>query len=415
MVYQNKYMSISLTKKESLIVVITMVQLSLILFLGNSVLGYPTYEFLVGAERFDDFFNTILRADKLPDAQSSYIVGPALILLFRHISVEYGNYVFIFYNVLCIALIYFALRRLRIGKWIALALIASYPVLFAISRGNAELLVFAIVLLSISYFIVNEFKTALTLMMLAIIIKPTALIFLMIYPLKMLFQYWKILMAAFLANLLIIISINLNALDFVRVYLIMLENYKVSYIYGMMGDLFNNSLYGLLKTGAYLFTQGDTDGRSALIKSMSDSYGIISNLVLFTCVLFVQFVKGISLSTKVWFLAAAIVFLPHVSADYRLLYLLIPISLILINGERNHFLDKIIFYGTLLLLVPKHFVVYLPLRHDWVVFNASPATSNVITSQTIINPILFLGMLCLILIRLRIQWLSPKSRCELNS
>lgn len=374
-------MNISLTRKESFILAIVIVQIFFILYIGNSILGYPIFKYLIGLGRFDDFFNTVSMADKLPDMQSSYIVSPALILLFKCIPFKYSSYIFVIYNILCITIIYFAFRRLGVNKVITLALLVSYPVLFAISRGNAELAVFAIVLLSIPYFIRNEFRTALVLIMVAITIKPTSLIFLAIFPLKILLNHWRILVAAFLANLLIIASSNLNILNFMHVYSIMLENYKLAYIYGTGGDLFNNSFFGLLKTGTYLFTQGDSTGRDALVKSISDSYGVIAYLILLACILFVQFVKNIPFSIKIWFLAASIVFLPHVSPDYRLLYLLIPISLVLIK-EQCSYIENTIFYGTLILLVPKHFVE----------FNL-PEASNVITIQAIANPIIFFGML----------------------
>ena len=285
------------------------------------------------------------------------------------------------YNTLFISIIDAAFRRLGVNKIITLALLISYPMLFAISRGNAELAVFAIVLLSISYFIKNEFRTALILIMVAIIIKPTSLIFLAIFPLKTLLTHWRILAGAFLAGLLIMASLNLNILNFMHVYLIMLENYKLAYIYGTGGDLFNNSFFGLLKAGTYLFAQGDSAGRDALIKSISGSYGLIVYLILFACILFVQFAKNIPLSTKVWLLAASIAFLPHVSPDYRLLYLLIPISLVLIKEQCSH-IENTIFYGTLILLMPKHFVA----------FNF-PEIPSLMTLQSIVNPIMFFGLL----------------------
>lgn len=374
-------MNISMTKKEAFILAIALVQIFLILYIGNSVLGYPIFKYLIGLGRFDDFFNTISLAEKLPDAQSSYIISPALILLFKYIPFKLGPYVFAIYNALCISVIYFSFRKLGVNKLIGFALLVSYPVLFAISRGNAELAVFAIVLLSISYFIKNEFRTALILILVAITIKPTSLIFLAIFPLKTLLHHWRIFLAAFLANILIISSLNLDILNFMHIYFIMLENYKLAYVYGTGGDLFNNSLFGLLKTGTYLFTQDSSTGSEELIKGISGTYGFLANFILLACILLVQFAKKTPFSISVWMLAASIVFLPHVSPDYRLLYLLIPISLMLIK-EHCSYIENIIFYGTVILLVPKHFIEFNP-----------PDTPSAITFQSIANPIIFIGII----------------------
>lgn len=374
-------------QKNTVLIVAALLQILIIICLGDSLVGYPISKFLLGAGRFDDFYNTVIRAPQLPDIKDSYIVSPALIFLFRFVPLHYADQVFAFYNITCIFIIYCALRKLKIKPFIALALLMSYPVLFAISRGNAELLVFGIVLFSASYLVAEELKPAIILILIAATIKPTSLVFLALFPAKYLLKNWIFLALAFLANLLILVSINPNIWQFINSYLIMLGNYKKANVLGVGGDLFNNSVYGLVKTGIYYFYKDILD-RKDLIETLADSYGIIANFILLVWILCIQLSRQFSIIIKIWFLAVAVTFLPAVSADYRLLYLLIPIALILIK-ENCTKIDNILFYGTLILIIPKHFI------------SLHIQGAGVITLQSVANPLIFGCLLCALLVGLQ--------------
>ena len=123
---------------------------------------------------------------------------------------------------------------------------------------------------------------------------------------------------------------------FFRNYYHTLRLYSEAYIFGAGGTLFNNSLYGILKLYILSF-ELPLKGYALKLASLNKIYSYLSTLVLFICTIYAIFSRNYI--KKILILTLVSIFIPHISADYKLEFLIISIAFLIycinFNGKIN--------------------------------------------------------------------------------
>ena len=83
MIYQNQLEKLTLWDKILLIYFVVMI---IMLIIGYIPHGYPLTHFMTERGRFDDFFNSVDLARRLPIRNDGYQLSPGLIFIFRMID-----------------------------------------------------------------------------------------------------------------------------------------------------------------------------------------------------------------------------------------------------------------------------------------------------------------------------------------
>jgi hypothetical protein len=108
-------------------------------------------------------------------------------------------------------------------------------------------------------------------------------------------------------------------------------------------------------------------------------------------------------------LAFALIVLPYVSADYRLLHVFFPLCLFINSKDRGRYAT---FYGVMfaLLLIPKDYI-HIHMSH----IKEATVQSKEVTSQLILNPLIMVSM-CLVIVweRLRPRTSTFSEKISLN-
>ena len=255
----------------------------------------------------------------------------------------------------------------------------SYPYLFSIDRGNYEIFIFIIIYFFITNFLKKKYLNSYFFLGFSILLKPTPAVFFII-----LLHYKKYKEAAFiLISVVIITGLSYASLQGglsinLRQHLTNLGLYNDLYAIGDAGLMYGNSLWGMGKS---------------LVKSFYgdhiNSVDLNLYLKIYTLLTFISFfflsIYIILIENKVWkivfLLIAAMNIFPHVSGDYKLMYIFIPLFLF-INDEERRGTDLV--YATLfsLLLIPK----------DYFHFDFNPLVS----SSVILNPLITITMIFII-------------------
>lgn len=268
---------------------------------------------------------------------------------------------FLFSCLFVVGVLWFVSYQLRfLPRWPRLCAalmigLCNYAVLFCLDRGNVEAFVF----LALGGFFLcyradeNSKVSRLSMLFLA------SAIAMKIYPavyLVLLFarrQYRAIAETLLIALTLTLLAAALlpdGVSDSLVALKVHLENFRAEYVTDIKGLQYNSSYWGLLKF--LILPRGDY--REPLQNALLLPY-IIASLALFAALSIYIWRVERTYWKQVTILTCTMLLLPHVSFDYRLIHLLLPVGLFLASNTPDRFGSL---YGALwgALLIPKAYV-----------------------------------------------------------
>ncbi len=337
-------------------------------YFQNSYLGqpYPYSTFLfTPLDRFADFFVLYrVNLDLNPYLEHACAQYPFTNLLFVGFSRLPEGPAFGIYILLSIVsfsyLVFIYLKNQPTPNKIILAFL-SYPFLFTIDRGNVEGLLYVVLALFLLSFRKNRFTLSAILLGLAGAMKIYPLIFAPLFLLQKRYKETGILILTFLlANLLPLFLFKGGF--FANLQFILLGSNFVNPIY----DLFLGS-EAFIQRGVSLFT---------LFKILLIELGWINWLnmemflkgyFIFIALLAIPYLWYTFFIEKTfWKQVALLTFgmllFPHISADYKLIHLFLPLLLFLTDPPTRH--DRVYWIAFGLLLIPKAYFLLPDIQSD---------------------------------------------------
>jgi hypothetical protein len=239
----------------------------------------------------------------------------------------------------------------------------TYPVLFAVDRGNFDLLVCALLLLFAFTRERQHHRASAVFLAVAIAVKPYAAIFTVVFLLDR--KYRHALLAVSGAVLLSVLSLSLFRDG------LLVETHKyVNALSQMAGDVsagshqsYTSDLFGFLTAIVRLIGDAlniDKSGTTMYLPAHPASticYAVMAVAVLLYFMIYL-WKKQLPSWKLLAVLTILLILLPYNSGDYRLTYLLVPMLMYMAVKEKTrHSLLTVILWG--LLLVPKN---YYPLH-----------------------------------------------------
>lgn len=305
--------------------------------------GYPYNTFLFRPEaRFSDFFQIIRQSREI-----SYLpFVNILIYLFELLGVQTSFFIFAASSIILLFLIN---RRELLYSLITFL---SYPVLFALDRGNIEILVFFLLYFFLDFF--RRRKNFLSALFLAgaISIKLFPAVFLILFLAERKFrEIFYTLGLVLVFNLAALLTFKEGIISRLQVQMENIRNYGNVYQLGDLGLPFGHSLWGLIKEIVY-----NLKGYSQSAPVIRDLYGIYPYIAGFILTFFSLYIifKEKELWKKVLLLVISMDLLPFVSPDYKLLHFFLPLFLFVNSKkERREILYVVLFA---LLLIPKSYL-----------------------------------------------------------
>lgn len=237
------------------------------------------------------------------------------------------------------------------ARRLALAgLIGSYPVLFAIDRGNFEVVVFLFFAGFMWCLKTGRSWTAALLLSVAIALKGTPLPFAGLFVVR---KQWRQLILCLSLTACWTLSglqiLHPPATASLRAFVRNLDYYSNIYVKGEGGWAFGHSLYGGIRGFASLV--GGAEAREAVARALAEPFVLLGSISLIAVFAFLALRPG-PLWRRTTEATAALLLLSPVSADYRLLLMLVPLSLFLAEpDELRSDLPVAVAFG--LVLVPK--------------------------------------------------------------
>jgi 4-amino-4-deoxy-L-arabinose transferase-like glycosyltransferase len=246
----------------------------------------------------------------------------------------------------------------------------SYPVLFSLDRANVEIYIF--IFLSLGLYLYLKGRTLLSgiLFAVSIAMKLFPAVFLVLFIKdKKYKEAFLIVLASILLNLISFAVLKGGFLVNIKGMLFWQNLYQTYYVIRNEGLYFGSSLFGAVKVFIYAFANlSHIFSYKTLIVENKDAFQtvivdhasmILAVYSIFALLAFALISAFIVFKEKnTWKTAALLVFsmtlLPFVSADYKLLYIYIPL-LLFIDQKQKHKFDTLysILFG--LLLIPKDY------------------------------------------------------------
>lgn len=264
----------------------------------------------------------------------------------------------------------------------------TYPFLFAIDRGNCEMYIFITLSLSFFFYYQKKYLISAILLGLAVHFKIYFAVFLLIYFTDKRFREIGIVIflffilpyiALFIDNLLFpAVQFSDSIFSFLKSASSSENWYNTLYVLGDGGAAYCSSLYGGLK-GILYFIHPDMPPGSAPIQHLFRLYFPVSALCAGIITVYMLFFEREAWK-KVTLVTLALILLPYVTGDYRLIMLLIPLWMFINSQEqaKNNVLYAILFG---LLLIPKDYYII----------------RSFISISVIINPILIIIFMILLI------------------
>jgi hypothetical protein len=377
-------------------------------YYGGLPYPYNTFLFLPSA-RFGDFFDTLRRVKDL----NPYLGGDVSIyypflnwagFIFTLISDQRLSY--ILYCCLELATLglvaaYFLHSKNRVHSILIIGIIAflNYPLLILVDRGNFEGLVFVFVLLFIYFLVREEYLISAGFIAAAVASKLFPAVFMLLFLSQR--RYKEFAAAVLFSAVLTAVSLlgfRGGAMNNAG-YLLSGKNMEVPSVAQFLDN--NN----IVQRGVSLFTTLKVlllqtgEAGSVNIPALLPGY-IVLGIIAFICLgIYIVFVEQ-ELWKKATLLTIAMLVLPQYSADYRLIYLLIPVFLF-VNVREPGWRD--ILYTVLfgLLLIPKPYYFFTNVISD--------AGTSDISLAVILNPLIML-ILCVMIVANRRPVRAPVSR-----
>jgi hypothetical protein len=357
--------------------------------IGNHIFGYMTQ-----AGRFDDFYNIFTEAPTLPNPDNSFQLS-ALAILFGRVFAQHqlaGLIIVLFVGVF---LPIYLIKR-EISKYFdknaliyIVFIISSYPFLFAFFRGNAALIAALWSILGVLTFLSGGAFISRSSFIIGSLFHPVPAFFSVLFLKDGVMSFLKMALLIGLFQLSLYALLGKPLLEIMTNTILSLEKYKADYIIGGGGDLYNNSLFFLVKIAF-------VDNLSVLNFALK-----FIPLFLLTIVVLKAYAgyrtygkNSALLMFGLYFLPISLVISSPVSADYRLAYLLIPVVLMLLTRSFG-----LPFFLLLAALVPKHFIFFsshwLSMHPDAILVYPDLITTVGITLNSFLTPPLLL--ICILL------------------
>jgi hypothetical protein len=369
-------------------------------------LSYPYNTFLFTPDdRFNDFFN-MLRAckDNNPYLTSYWLksvyfpTANTFFYVFGLIRNEWfllGIYTCVFFAVYLsyIKKNLFPKNSLDSIRDFIIIGFLTYPVLFNLDRANLDMYLFLLILGFVVFFQKGRFVLSSLFLSMAIAMKLYPGVFILLFFKEKKYKEIAITIATTLSiSVVSLWSFHGGFFENLQGMLSVLQGFNQNYS-GAHGLQHNVSYYGVLKlitVGYYYAVQGIHD--AATVSMLTNEVLRFPYLVLvaliFAFVVYHVLKHEQILWKNVYLLSAAMILLPHVSFDYKLIHLLIPIILFLRDQHVTHFSNGyLVLFG--IMLIPNN---YLYIRGD-------------ISIAVIIYPIIITTLAILIIIE-RIMYQS---------
>ncbi len=256
----------------------------------------------------------------------------------------------------------------------------TYPVLIALDRENIEILVFFCLYFFVTLYRKNSFASAI-LLGLAVALKAFPVILAVLLFSDRRFKEIILAGATALGTTLIsYLSYPGGLVINITNHLRNLGLYNATYVTGMEGLSFGNSLYGAIKyVTLWFFPRMVLSGVPPILETI---YLIFIFILLALLVVYVLFVEKMFWK-KVTLLICAMNLFPFVSGDYKLLHLFIPLFLFLNKDEKER-IDLIILLLFSFLLVPKDYLHLLVLPE--------------VSVAVLLNPMAMIALMAIIIV-----------------
>jgi len=341
-------------------------------------LSYPYNTFLFTPDdRFNDFFN-MLRAckDNNPYLTSYWLKSvyfPAANTFFyvfgliRNELLSLGVYIGVF----LIAYLSYIKKNLfwvnsldSIRDFLIIGFL-TYPVLFSLDRANLEMYIFLLILGFVVFFQKGRFVLSSLLLSLAIAMKLYPGVFIFLFFKEKKYKEIAITIAATLCiSVISLMGYRGGFYENLQEMFSLFQGFNQSYS-GAHGLQHNVSYYGVLKlitVGYYYTVQGIHDAATASMLAngvLKIPYMFLVGLIFAFVVLHVLKYEQ-TYWKNVYLLSATMILFPHVSFDYKLIHLLIPIIIFLQDESWTPFRKGyLVLFG--IMLIPNN---YLYIRGD---------------------------------------------------
>lgn len=367
-------------------------------FFNGMILGrsWPFSSFLFDpGDRFADFVNIA----RLPPGGNPYsyefmVYFPFTNLLLRPffaIPPAAGVFIICVVAVGATLLLFMSSTR-TLGSWgqrfvVAQVFLASYPILFAADRANLEIFVYALLAGFAVQWVRGSRGTATVMLSGAIAMKGSPLVFLVfLLPRehrRYLFACLGLVAVGTLAGLAIIRAGMFTSLS---AFLSDLSFYNHHFAMGDAGHAFGNSLFGGAKSAVDLLF-GD-EARRAFASSAFRPWTLVAATAHAGAMLYL-FRRNLEFWRAMTVLVCVSLLFMPVSADYRLLWILVPCALFLSESARTKMANErliAVLFG--LVLVPKGFSFF-----PW-----SDGPTVATNLSAVLSPVLIAALLAAVLV-----------------
>ena len=407
--------------------------------------GYNIFGYLfLGQDTFSDFLQSTLFAELYynpglgDDVNSGFSqpLGPPLIfyyLAIRRVFPSFDVYTQAEMPIILAGLILLALMALLFtllllitrNPLFSLLLVFSHPIIFIVGRGNPDILLCILFSLFIILQSKNKELLSATVLSLMIATKLPLVIFVTIFLYRR--QLKGFVLAPTLATIFFFGSLTFRPFvvsEQFATFRIVTDRYFRDYVIGDGGTLFNNSLFGLIKSLFYLIFGSSLDSVSDLVEMNTNLSRYYWGLILVLIFLFLTYlisnlggkksfstsfllkgIQEIDWSEILFVLTILFILIPNISAEYRLGFLIVSFAGLYSRNSsllaRKEFLA--LFFIT---LIPKHFII----------FEDSLQVFGTFTFASIINPTLLLTLLFLTLniLKSRIRFTYSSDRIKIK-
>lgn len=355
--------------------------------------GYPLLKFLTSEiGRFDDFWNyRISSFSILFPTNGNFFLYPISIPLYQFFgNLEYRTSL-VFFIILTIVSIFLLLFLITKNIYVTFLLMLQYPLYFTVFRGNNDLIIFSLLLLTYFLILTKKIKSAILVSVLIQFIEP--------YPfiLFLFLKNWKLILKIFiiLSFIFMVYFTVLYGMDSFVEYVIGLFAFSGNYSTDLYpgSSLHSISLSGSLQTLSY-FVTGFWPTSSSIFFNNLNIFIFIIGIAL--CLIFCSR-NNVSVLDKLLFITISWGIFRSVSFDYAQIHFLLPLAILLnlnsnesntISLKKNKFTKSLYFIIFILILI-----VIQPKPYLWFF-----STENQIGSTlgSLLNPIILIVILMLL-------------------
>jgi hypothetical protein len=355
--------------------------------------GYPIFKFLTSKiGTFDDLRNPLFFAANYyrnypngginPGNPIEYLYTPFQVAFYSFFSHFPFRFSLIFLTLVAFGVLFSCVYFYCRAQTLLLLGVFSYPLIFAVSRGNDDLWLVTILLFALTNIKFGNLKGAGFLFAVLVSFDPLLLIFLIPF-LKSVYRKFLVGFAAWSVTLFLVPLAYFKRSPLVAIQDLFLSyaDYRDGYVAGNGGLLMGNSFTGVFKS-VYLWLSGANMSHS--FSTLISILGLLLELIL-CLVIFLRAKKDSFDSGNLILLVCILTLFGGAGADYKLLYFIIPFVFIWgKNGSPLSLVPLLI----CVLVIPKHWAWWT------FVFDSSGFTIN-----SIINPIILLILISSLLLR----------------